>query len=184
MEVLFATSNPHKVREANKAASAHGVVFQQISLVYPELRAESVSEVAKDGAEYVRAHMSRPCIVEDSGLYIDALNGFPGPYSAYAFHKLGCQGILDLMRDVEDRGARFVSAIGYAGKDGVVVFEGVCEGRIAFELLGDKGFGFDPIFVPSGSGKTFGQDVKAKDSLSHRRMAVEEFCRHLAGGAR
>ena len=181
MEILFATSNQNKVREAAKIGAEYGVSFKQISLLYPEVRAESVAEVALEGARYVHNQINHPVLVEDSGLFIDELNGFPGPYSAYVFHKIGCQGILDLLKDCKHRKARFISAVGYASGDELKVFEGVCEGEIAFGVFGEKGFGYDPIFIPDGFEKTFAQDEKNKHLVSHRRISVEELCRYIKG---
>ncbi len=179
MEVLFATSNENKVKEANKIGAEYGIKFKQVNLVYEEVRAESVRKVAEEGAKYVFSQIKRPIIVEDSGLFIDALNGFPGPYSAFAYHKIGSEGILKLMAGEKNRGAKFISAIGYADKNGVKVFEGEVEGLIVDSLRGDKGFGYDPIFQPIGFETTFAQDVKVKNQISHRRKSTQALCQSL-----
>ncbi|MBD3388564.1 MAG: XTP/dITP diphosphatase [Candidatus Altiarchaeales archaeon] len=180
MEVLFATSNTNKVEEANKIAAEYGMSFQQVNIIYPEVRAESVSKVAGEGVRYVYEKLKRPVIVEDSGLFIDALNDFPGTYSAYVFKRIGCEGILKLLDGVEDRRARFKSAIGYCDKKGVKVYEGVVEGSIPCEMRGSKGFGYDPIFKPLDSEKTFAEDPAHKNRASHRRKATELLCQALS----
>ena len=179
MELLFATSNHHKVKEANAVAAGFGLEFEQVNVLYPEVRADAVGRVAEEGAKYVYNQMKKPIIVEDSGLFIDAFDGFPGAYSAYVFHKLGCAGILKLMDGAADRKARFVSAIGYCDRRGVKVFEGVVEGFIAGEARGSEGFGYDPLFKPHDSPKTFAEDPKHKGEVSHRRKATEQLCRYL-----
>jgi len=113
-------------------------------------------------------------------IFIDALNGFPGPYSAYVFHKIGCEGILRLLKGVDDRKAKFDSAVGYCDRRGVQVFEGVVEGYITDEMLGESGFGYDPIFKASDCPKTFAQDPAHKNLVSHRRRAIEGLCRYLS----
>jgi XTP/dITP diphosphohydrolase len=180
MEVLFATSNHHKVAEANKVGAKLGVEFKQVNVLYPEVRAESVRKVAEEGALCVHNQIKRPIMVEDSGLFVDALNGFPGAYSAYVFHKMGCEGILKLLAGFENRKAKFVSAVGYYDGRGVQVFEGVVEGYITEGERGSSGFGYDPIFKPSDSPKTFAEDPGHKNEVSHRRKAIEGLCRFLS----
>jgi XTP/dITP diphosphohydrolase len=179
MEVLFATSNSHKVAEANKVGSDVGFEFQQVNIIYPEVRAESVRKVAEEGVLYVYRQIQKPIIVEDSGLFIEALSDFPGAYSAFVFGRIGCAGILKLMDGVENRRARFISAVGYHDKRGMQVFEGVVNGLITHGMRGAGGFGYDPIFQPLGSPMTFAEDPKHKDEVSHRRKAIELLCRYL-----
>jgi len=178
MEVLFATSNQHKVAEANKIGQEQGVSFAQINVMYPEVRADSVRTVAEEGARHVHSQIKRPIIVEDSGLFIEALNGFPGAYSAFAYGKIGCEGILKLMDGVEDRRARFISAIAYKGEE-EMLFEGVIDGYITYEKRGKGGFGYDPIFQPADGKKTFAEDMKHKHEVSHRGKATDLLCQWL-----
>jgi XTP/dITP diphosphohydrolase len=180
-EVLFATSNQNKVAEANKVAQDFGVSFRQINVLYPEIRADAVATVAEEGARYVHAQIQRPIIVEDSGLYVEALNGFPGAYCGHVFKRLGSEGILKLLEGIPNRKAQFVSAIGYCNNDDLKVFEGYIDGVISEEKQGAHGFGYDPIFIPVGKAKTFAQDLKMKNEVSHRRKATEAFCRFLKG---
>ena len=181
-EVLFSTSNAHKVSEANRIAHEMGVTLSQVNLMYPEVRADSVRTVAHEGVRYVHTQIMRPIIVEDSGLFIEALNGFPGAYSAFVFSKIGNAGILKLMDGVDNRKAQFISAIGYSDGEVTEVFEGVSEGHITLEARGASGFGFDPIFQPASSKKTFAEDPKHKGQVSHRRKAVELLCKYLNSG--
>ncbi len=176
VDVIFITSNKNKVKEANVIGREYGVSFNQVNLLYPEVRAETVTKVAKEGAAFVYKQLKKPAIVEDSGLFIDALNGFPGVYSAYCFKRIGNQGIIDLLARADDRCAHFISVIGYCGAKGVQAFEGRVDGTIGCAQAGDGGFGYDPIFIPDGSEKSFAQDPKYKDQVSHRRQAIAAFC--------
>lgn len=121
-------------------------------------------------------------LVDDSGLFVSALQGFPGVYSSYVFRTVGCDGILRLLADAGDRGATFRACFGLL-EDGVSrVFEGACSGRIAPKMRGEAGFGFDPIFVPEGEGRTFAEMTLAeKNALSHRAQAVAALVRHAEG---
>jgi len=191
MDILFATSNKNKVAEANQVSRKYGITFSHIHVLYPEIRSDSVAEVAKSGAQHVYDEIKRPLVVEDSGLFIKALNDFPGAYSHFVFDKIGNKGILKLMEGVEDREARFVSAVAYYEKNErknmfmdvdyskPVIFEGVVEGKITLEERGSKGFGYDPIFRPKGYVKTFAEDPKTKSEASHRRIAFEKLCEWL-----
>jgi len=121
--------------------------------------------------------------VEDSGLFIDALGGFPGPYSSYAFKTIGCRGILRLMDGIGDRSASFRCAVAYcaAGSE-PVVFSGVSGGSIATAMRGSKGFGFDPIFIGKGSRLTYAElDEESKCASSHRGESFRRFAEWLMG---
>ena len=181
MRILFATSNHHKVMEANEVGKNFGVEFSHLMERYPEIRDEDVSRVAEAGAKFVFEKIQKPVVVEDTGLFIEALNGFPGSYSAFVFKKIGNQGILQLLKEKENRNARFISAVGYCDSDGVRIFQGLVEGSIAREAKGGAGFGYDPIFIPEGQSETFAQDPEMKNGISHRRRAFEKFCRWVIG---
>lgn len=177
MKLSFATGNIHKVSEANVVGADYGVEFVRIECRYPEVRDPSVAVVAKEGAKYVYGKVGGPVVVEDTGLYVSALSGFPGSYSKFVIEHIGNDGVLKLLEDAGDRSAEFRSAIGYADERGVRVFEGVVAGAIATEERGTGGFGYDPIFIPDGHEATFAEDYALKNTLSHRRKAVEAFCR-------
>ena len=116
-------------------------------------------------------------VVDDTGLYINALNGFPGPFSAYTFKKIGCPGILRLLKGIDDRSAVFVSAVGYCDGKELLTFRGECKGIITDVMRGPEVFGYDPIFLPQGESKTFAEDDIMKDRVSHRRKSFDSFCK-------
>jgi len=180
MELKFATSNPHKVSEANQVGRKYEIEFVQLKEDYPEIRDEDVRMVARAGAAYVFNIIREPVIVEDTGLFIEGLGGFPGSYSAFVFNKIENQGILRLLGDSQEREAEFISAIGYCDADGVTVFDGTAKGKIGTEITGTAGFGYDSIFIPEGEGHTFGQDPKLKARVSHRMKAFDKLCKFIA----
>jgi len=178
--LVFVTGNEGKVREVRALAGRFGLEIEHRRIPYLEIQAEDLREIAKVGVQQVFAILKVPCFVEDSGLFIHSLRGFPGPYSKYVFLTIGNRGVLKLMEGVEDRRAVFRSAVGYCGRDGrPLVFEGRVEGRISLEERGTGGFGFDPIFIPDeGDGRTLAEmSVEEKNSLSHRGRAMEGFFR-------
>ena len=114
-------------------------------------------------------------LAEDSGLFIDSLEGFPGPYSSYVEDTIGLPGILQLMSSETGRRAEF-RAIAAAYIDGsIVIGTGICKGEISGEISGEMGFGYDPIFIPDdGDGRTCGEmSSTEKSSISHRGRALK-----------
>lgn len=119
-------------------------------------------------------------LIDDSGLSIDALGGFPGVYSSYAYKRLGSAGILKLLAGSRDRGASFETAFLLRQGGSHEVFHGTTRGTIADRERGSGGFGFDPIFLPEGATKTFGEMTLAeKNAVSHRARAVDALIAHL-----
>ena len=145
---------------------------------YPEKQSSDLAEIAMEGAKRCAADLGEGFFLEDSGLFVGALNGFPGPYSSYVHSTIGNEGILDLLINSRDRSAYFLSVICYYDGE-FKVFEGRVEGTIATECRGRSGFGFDPIFQPSGHDSTFAEMGDAKNEFSHRRRSAEIFFRSL-----
>ncbi|HEC95047.1 MAG TPA: XTP/dITP diphosphatase, partial [Thermoplasmatales archaeon] len=158
-----------------------GVKLQQYKEGYPEIQADTLEEVAFFAVKYLETRFSSPFFLEDAGLFIDALNGFPGVYSAYVFRSIGCEGILKLLEGIDERTAFFKSVIAYKEPgDKPLFFQGVCRGTIAYEKRGNHGFGYDPIFIPEGSIETFGEmEVEVKNSYSHRGRSLQQFIKHI-----
>ena len=117
-----------------------------------EVQDDSLKSIAKTSATDAVGKCGLPIIVEDAGLFIEALNGFPGPYSSYVYRTLGTEGILKLMKNVDEREAYFQSVVAFSSPEEVPkCFHGKVKGKIFREVRGRPGFGFDPIFEPSGS---------------------------------
>jgi XTP/dITP diphosphohydrolase len=179
--VFFATGNFHKFNEARSILTGLDVAVGMLRMKDVEIQSDSLVEIAEASAREVfkRCHLS--VIVEDAGLFIDALNGFPGPYAAYAYQTVGNKGLLKLLENVENRKAVFQSAIAYCDNEAEapVVFEGASAGEITVDERignGKSGFGFDPIFKPSGSARTFAEmNLEEKNGFSHRAKAVHKF---------
>lgn len=179
IKLLFVTKNEGKVRELEALAANYDIVIEQVGYDYPEIQADTLEEVARKGAFHVSRLFARPLIVEDSGLFIERFGGFPGPYSAYVYKKIGNRGILKLMSRVRDRKATFKSVIAFCEPSmQPVLFTGSVEGTIAEKAKGKGGFGFDPIFMYNG--RTFAEiTTEMKNSISHRRAAFDGLIRWL-----
>ncbi|ATZ61695.2 MAG: XTP/dITP diphosphatase [Methanosarcinales archaeon Met12] len=173
--IHFVTGNAGKMQEAKKLCEEAGIQVKQAEYPYPELQCEDIEEIARYGARDAANHLGKRVIVEDAGLFISALNGFPGPYSSYVFRTLGNEGILKLMAGIKARKACFKSAVGYCEPNReTVTFTGVVEGEIAREIKGERGFGYDSIFIHDG--KTFGElTIEEKNEVSHRCKALKTF---------
>ncbi|MDR2699862.1 MAG: XTP/dITP diphosphatase [Nitrososphaerota archaeon] len=178
--ILFITGNFHKFEEVRSILNPIGIAVGMLRMKGKEVQSDHTKEIAENSAieAFNRCHL--PLIVEDAGLFIYALEGFPGPYSAYVYKTIQNRGILKLMKDTQNRKATFHSTIAYYNqKTGPLLFEGEVEGELTLtERKGDgnSGFGFDPIFQPAQSEKTFAEMTqKEKNKLSHRAKAVNKF---------
>jgi XTP/dITP diphosphohydrolase len=179
--VYFITSNTGKYREAKQRLEPLGYTVVQKNLGYPEIQALSLEDVAVFGVEDVSRRWDKPFFLEDAGLFIDALKGFPGVYSADVYKTIGLQGIIKLLEGIEQRTATFRSVIGFKGESGKMrLFIGECTGTIADVEVGTYGFGYDPIFIPTRSTQTFAQmQTNEKNRLSHRGKSLEQFISFL-----
>jgi len=179
--IFFVTENVHKFNEARALLAKHGIATAMLRIKAPEIQDDKLENIARTSALEAFEESGLPLIVEDAGLFIRALNGFPGPYSSYAYKTIGNKGILKLMEGIQDRSAQFHSAVAYCSPDGSTeLFLGISDGNIAKETRGSQGFGFDPIFEPSGStGRAFAEmDTDEKNMFSHRSSAVTKFAEY------
>lgn len=211
--VWFLTGNKGKVKEATYHLQPLGYDVKQ--LIVPEgtiiePQAENLTDVALSKIEQAMPFMQHPedlLLVEDAGLFVDALDGFPGVYAAYALDTIGCQGMLRLLEHLgsEDpvqsanlRRASFEAVAVMWVNGEVLIGNGTCPGWIANTMTEGEGFGFDPIFVPSDldedgaplppgeygvtstHGATFGGiPMEQKQKFSHRSSALEDLLRQL-----
>ncbi|MCD6084343.1 MAG: XTP/dITP diphosphatase [Desulfurococcales archaeon] len=181
IKVRVVTENEGKAKEFIELGRAFGVSVEIIRAPKIEIQSEDLREIAMYSAVSALTYVKDCVVVEDAGLFIDALNGFPGPYSSYVYRKLGVEGILKIMDGVSNRKACFKSVIAYAAPAGSVkIFEGVVYGRIALNVRGQEGFGFDPIFIPEGESRTFAEmSVWEKNKYSHRARAFKKLAEWL-----
>ncbi len=191
MTLHFATGNSHKFDEAKAYLEGNvpGLVLKQLKINLPELQADTLAEVAKFKVEGAARICKGNVFVEDAGLFVPVLNGFPGVFSAEVKKMLDCKGILKLVEDYkspEKRAAYFeVCTCLFLKKTGEVkAFMGRIDGTLAVEERGKQGFGFDPIFIssePAGNVKTFAEiDLAEKNKVSHRAKSLKKLKDFLA----
>lgn len=179
--ISFVTTNAGKFREVAARLADANVRIVHEDRSYPEIQADRLEKVVRFAATVLDEQIRGDYMIDDSGLFLDAFAGFPGVYSSYAFKRLGCRGILRLLEAERSRAATFETVILLRQGMEHEVFHGECRGTIADAERGASGFGFDPIFVPEGAGKTFAEmTLSEKNALSHRARAVDGLARHLA----
>ena len=170
-DLLFVSSNIHKFREAKKILNSFQINIQFFKLNLEEIQSNSIKEIAIKKAQDAFSKCKKPLIIEDDGLHIDSLGGFPGPYSSYVQKTIGNQGIINLVK--ADRSAKFVSNITYCDKYCFKSFEGKLFGTISKSEKGN-GWGFDPLFIPKNQKQTYGE-LTDKNNISHRYKALKKF---------
>lgn len=174
----FATTNAGKLHEAREYLADVVGEVTQFDYDYVEIQSDDLAEIAAHGARESFEAAGEPVIVDDSGLFIDALGGFPGPYSSYVDHTIGFERVSELARAEENRRARFRGVVAYCDGDRLETFEGVVPGEIVAPR-GDGGFGYDPIFEHDGT--TFAEmDTERKNAISHRGRALAKLATWLA----
>ena len=179
MIINFVTSNKNKVKEFKQILGPQ-IKVNHIGISYPEMRSDFPEEIAKQSAEMLANRLKKPVVVEDSGLFIKALNDFPGTCSAYIHKKIGLKGILKLMENEKNRTCFYKSAVAYCepGKK-VISFLGEEKGNVAESIRGNFGFGHDPIFIPEGISKAYGEIKNCEKIKKFRRRAVLKLREYL-----
>ena len=180
--IFFATNNINKFNEARKILGRYKIAVGMIRVKTLEIQSESLEEIAKTSAIHAFKQCGLPLIVEDAGLFVEALNGFPGPYSSYVYKTIGNEGLLKLMEKNANRKAKFQSVVAYFSEelDAPICFKGEVVGEITQEPRREShfGFGFDPIFKPVNSKKTFAEmSIAEKNKYSHRARALGKFAK-------
>lgn len=177
------TSNPGKFREIRAIFAAQGLRLAWERRELPEPQADDLEAVVR--AKLAQLPRNRTTwVVDDSGLFVPTLGGFPGVYSAYALRTIGLAGLLRLTRGRPTRATfRTVAGVRYGGV--VRLFRGEVAGRLVRTARGRHGFGYDPIFQPDGWDRTFAEVPMAlKNGVSHRARAMRLAAAYLAGRAR
>ena len=173
MKLMVITSNPGKVAEFQRMFGDLGIEMEHVKVPYDEVQTAELEEVVLKGMEALRATGLKNFIIDDSGMFVDALKGFPGVYSAYVQKTVGNDGVLTLMEGVENRDAVFKCCIGCDIDGETIIVTGECPGKILHEARGTEGFGYDPIFSPDGKLSFAEIPLDEKNEISHRGNAVK-----------
>jgi len=183
MNILFATSNKNKLKEIQSLLPSFIKLLSlediDLSEDIPE-NSLTIEGNAKQKTYYIIKHFGVDCFADDTGLEVEALNGSPGVHSArYAGNGRNDKDNRDLLlkklEGIKDRSARFKTVISLYYNKQQYLFEGIINGSIAIEETGDKGFGYDSIFIPENETRTFAEmSLGEKNKISHRARAFSK----------
>ena len=183
-KIVFATQNAHKLEEVRMILEneAEVVGLTEIGCLeeIPE-DAVTLEENARSKAMFVYEKYGFDCFADDTGLEVEALNGAPGVFSArYAGEpsnsERNVEKLLREMNGITNRNAQFRTVIAFVENGETQFFEGIIKGKIGHERKGEKGFGYDPVFIPKGYEVSFAQmEAKLKNEISHRALAIKKF---------
>ncbi len=156
-KITYVTGNWAKIASARQALEPLGFEVDNIKMETPEIQADDVTEVAKYSAKWAANELNCPVLKNDTGLFVEGLNGFPGVYTHYVDDTLGVDGLLKLMDGLDNRKAYFKECIAYCepGKE-PIVFEGITNGIIDTKKSGTYGWSWDFVFIPEGENQTLG----------------------------
>ncbi len=187
-DIIIATHNKHKIEEIQQVVKGkiNIISLKELGLNndIPET-GDTLKENARQKARYVYERFHKDCFADDTGLEVDALDGRPGVYSArYAGEKCSFDDNIDKLLEELDgktnRKACFKTVICLIENGEEKYFEGICKGNITTERYGNKGFGYDPVFIPEGHGESFAEmSGEAKNKISHRGIATRELIKYL-----
>ncbi len=172
MILKVVTSNPGKVEEFAEAFAGLGIGFEHVRISYGEPQVSTLEEVVEAGIRELRAKGLSDFLIDDSGMFVDHLRGFPGVYSSYVQKTIGNDGILRLMEGVSDRSAHFRCCMGCCIGGETIIVTGVSPGSVLCEPMGRGGFGYDPIFSPDGKRSFAEMPLEDKNVISHRGRAI------------
>ncbi|MBN2331297.1 MAG: RdgB/HAM1 family non-canonical purine NTP pyrophosphatase [Candidatus Aenigmarchaeota archaeon] len=178
--LLFITGNRMKAEEVKEILAGFGIAVEQRSLDIGEIQEKDAEPVAREKARHAFSMVKKPLIVEDTGLYIRAMNGYPGTLIKHFFESIGPQGIVDFLKG-KDRSAEAVTVFAYCDPEGRVrTFRGSVSGRISDRVTKGYDFAWDTIFIPEGYERTYAEIGTAeKNGISQRRLALESFAKWL-----
>lgn len=173
MEIIFATGNNNKFREAQQILNEYKLT--QVVIEIPEIQGD-IQEIAREKAKEAAKILNKPVLVEDTGLQFHSWNNLPGPYIKDFITKLGTKGLVQCLEGFEDKTATSITVVAFCipGKE-PLLFEGTTVGSIV-SPRGKETFGWDSIFLPKGYEKTYGEmSSKEKNMISQRRKALLNF---------
>lgn len=181
-ELFFISNNIHKYNEIKSILRDRikniELKFYKYNII--EIQEEKINKIAIEKSISAYNIVKKPIIIEDDGLFIKSLNGFPGQYSSFVFKSIGNRGIIKLLKGNSDRSAVFKSVFVYNNESITKMFSGQIKGTISTTIT-TGGWGFDPIFIPHKKNITFGKlsENNSKNVFSHRKIALDKLVKWL-----
>ena len=179
-KIYFITGNRMKAAEAEDILELFGIRIEQKIIKTDEIQNPDAEKVAVKKAEEAFRIVRKPLFVEDTGLYIKSMHGYPGTMIKHFFDSIGPRGIVDFLNG-RDRAAEAVTIVAFADNKGkVVTFKGIVKGKIGERVSKSRGFHWDSIFIPEGYDSTYAEmRQEEKNRISQRRKALEKFAKWL-----
>ena len=188
MELIFATHNENKVIEIKNLIQKNIKLLSLSDIGFKDEIVEdgkSLHENSLIKAKYIKSKYGMNCFADDTGLEVQSLNNEPGVYSSrYAGYPINSNNnikkLLENLSGFNNKNARFRTVISLIISENIFSFEGVINGKIIHEIRGNRGFGYDPVFIPSGYNKTLAElSLKEKNTISHRSIAINKMMNFL-----
>lgn len=178
MELILATGNKNKLKEFQKILK--NINIKNIKIDLEEIQSLNLEEITKYKAKQAYNKIKKPIIVEDTGFYLEELNGLPGPFIKFFNEQLGNQAMIKLLGNSKNRNAYSKTCIAYYDGKKFIIGTGKVEGKISKELSQGEGFGFDYCFIPNGYNQTFSElGLEIKNQISHRKKAIQDLKKKL-----
>lgn len=181
--LVLVTGNRSKIAEAQRLAGAAGQALEAIEVDLPEIQSLDMEEVLRAKARQAWESIGRAVVVEETGLELAALNGFPGPLVKWMLAAVGAEGIARTAQALGEPRARAVCLLMWTDGARTLLARGETAGDLVLPARGANGFGWDPVFRPAGEALTYGElSEEEKDRIGHRGRAWREMLRQLAAG--
>lgn len=179
MKIRFMSGNEHKIAEVQRILAPVGVEIVPISRKIEELQTEDVERLVRDKLTKAFEAIGRPLFVEHTGLYLSGLNGLPAGLTQIFWDRLKEERFADLVAGLGDAKVTAKTILGYCDGREIHLFEGAIDGTVPRKPAGPTHFQWDCVFIPNGSLKTFAEMGAAKDDISMRRKALDQFAAYL-----
>jgi XTP/dITP diphosphohydrolase len=180
--VVFVTGNRQKLIEARRLC---GFDLASVEVELPEIQSLDILKVLSYKADEATRHVTGPFIVEETGLELDAMNGFPGALVKWMLDSIGVEAIARIVESLGNDRATARCGLLLRDGDRLVIAEGSTSGRLVLPARGENGFGWDPVFIPDGETRTYAELCPSdKDRLSHRGRAWQQLSRELTSAQR
>lgn len=178
-EIVFVTSNKGKLSEAQ---SILNVTVKSANVHLDEIQSLDLEEIVRHKIKQATTAVNKPLIVDDTGIFIEEWNGFPGPFVKFIYEEGGCELMLKMLEGVENRRTYALCVIGFYDGTNTHIFKGRADGTITKEMRGKTGWGFDFILIPEGLTQTFAEmGEEQKNKISHRKKALEQLQTFIHG---
>jgi non-canonical purine NTP pyrophosphatase (RdgB/HAM1 family) len=182
MKITFITTNKHKFEEVKNVLKDYPVELEQLNMEYEENHDAKIEEVARDAAKKLAKELNKPIVLEDTGIFFEAYDGFPGALPKFAIKTLGYKGIFKLLAG-ENRNAYFKTVAAFCGPgEEPVLFEGIIRGVITDKIHNPDSdvMPYDRIFIPEGEEKTISDmTMDKKNAFSQRARAFRKFGEYI-----